>query len=481
MRRPAAGRPHGAPAYSAERRHPAELIRASLAGARPAPYWTDTLPDGDAAPALQGDTATDLLVVGGGYCGLWTALQAKERDPDRDVVLIEGRRIGWAASSRNGGFCEATLTHGVANGLRRFAGEMDGIRQEEQENFAGLRDTLERYDMRVEFEDAGVLAVATEPHQVEALRAASGPHARFLRATELTGLVRSPLHRAGLFKSDGYALVHPARLVAELRRVCEQLGVRIHESTPALGMRRTADGVAVRTRGGTITARRVALATNGFPSPLRRLRLWTIPVYDYALMTEPLTPAQLEAIGWVGRHGLTDSGRQFHYARKTADDRILWGGFDAVYHRGGRILDRHDQREETFERLADHFFSTFPALKDVRFTHKWGGMIDMSTRLVATQGTALGGAVAYSIGYTGLGVAATRFGAAAMLDLLDGLRTPRTRLKLTTGHPFPVPPEPVANPLIQLVRRAVAKADENQGRPGPLLRLLEKVGIDFDS
>ncbi|MFS2280512.1 FAD-binding oxidoreductase [Microbacterium sp. OR21] len=470
-----------APAYTAERRHPVELILASLADARPTPYWTDALAAVEAAPALQGDIETDLLVVGGGYCGLWTALLAKERDPDREVVLIEGRRIGWAASSRNGGFCEATLTHGVANGRRRFAAELDDIRREEQENFAGLRATLERYDMQVEFENAGVLAVATEPHQVEALRSAAGPHARFLDGSELTGLIRSPLHRAGLFKTDGYALVNPARLVGELRRVCLQLGVRIHESTPALRIRKAPSGVAVRTRGGTITAQRVALATNGFPSPLRRLRLWTIPVYDYALMTEPLTPAQLEAIGWVGRHGLTDSGRQFHYARKTADDRILWGGFDAVYHRGGRILDRHDQREETFERLADHFFSTFPALEDVRFTHKWGGMIDMSTRLVATQGTALGGAVAYSIGYTGLGVAATRFGAAAMLDMLDGLQTRRTSLRLTVGLPFPVPPEPLANPLIQLVRRAVAKADENGGRSGLLLRTLEKLGIDFDS
>ncbi|GAB6859167.1 NAD(P)/FAD-dependent oxidoreductase [Microbacterium xylanilyticum] len=482
MTAPAAVAPSAGPVYGLARRNDPALLEESLRDARPIPYWLDRQPTRDALSPVRTDETTDLLVVGGGFCGLWTALLAKERDPGRDVLLIESRSLGWSASGRNGGFCEASLTHGAANGRFRFADELDRIREIEHENFTGLRKTLDRYDMNVEFEDAGVLTVATEEHQVGELREAEGaPGTRWLAKEDLGAFVRSPVYRAGLLKTDGYALLNPARLVDELTRACLQLGVRIHEATPALSMRRTAEGMRVRTPDGAVAARRVALATNGFRSLVRRARRWTVPVYDYALVTEPLSPAQFEAIGWVGRNGLTDAGRQFHYSRKTADDRILWGGFDAVYHRGGRIEPGYDQRPETFERLADHFFTTFPALRDVRFTHKWGGMIDMSTRLVSTQGTAFAGKVAYSLGYTGLGVAATRFGAAVMLDMLDGRESDRTRLALATGRPFPVPPEPLADPIIQTVRRAVAKADENGGRPGLLLRNLERIGIGFDS
>lgn len=467
--------------YSHETRHDPDTIRKTLAGVRPVPYWIDTAPQRQPLPALEGHTRADLTVVGGGYCGLWTALQAKERDPDRDVVLLEGKRVGWAASGRNGGFCEASLTHGAANRNARFPAEADTIADLEQENFTGLRATLDRYGMDVQFEDAGVLAAAAEPHQVPALRAADAPpHARFLTGTELGRYVSSPVYRAGLFKTAGYALVNPALLAHELRRVCLQLGVRIHENTPARRIRRTRHGITVHTRDGAVHTRKAALATNGFPTLLRRTRHWTLPVYDYALVTQPLTDDQLAGIGWTGRHGLTDSGHQFHYSRKTADNRILWGGYDAVYHRGGRIQARHDHRPRTFEMLADHFLTTFPSLADVRFTHAWGGMIDMSTRLVSTQGTVRRGDVAYSLGYTGLGVAATRFGAAVMLDMLDDEHTPRTRLELTTGRPFPVPPEPLAYPIVQTVRNAVTRADA-RGRQGVLLRAMDTIGIGFDS
>jgi glycine/D-amino acid oxidase-like deaminating enzyme len=230
-----------------------------------------------------------------------------------------------------------------------------------------------------------------------------------------------------------------------------------------------------------VRANRVALATNGFPSLLRRARLLTVPVYDYALMTEPLTTAQLGSIGWTGRHGVTDSSRQFHYYRLSADNRILWGGYDAVYHRGGRIRPRQDQRRDTFRLLADHFFATFPALADVRFSHAWGGMIDMSSRLMAFHGAARGGRVAYSAGYTGLGVAATRFGAKVMLDLLGGDDTGLTRLGAVGSLPIPIPPEPLRYPAIQLVRRAIARSDARGGKDGLLLRSLDALGVGFDS
>ena len=159
------------------------------------------------------------------------------------------------------------------------------------------------------------------------------------------------------------------------------------------------------------------LATNVFPSLLKRNRLMTVPVYDYVLMTEPLSAEQLASIGWSGRQGLGDSANQFHYYRLTRDNRILFGGYDAIYHYGGRVRERYENRPETFRRLAAHFFTTFPQLEGVTFTHRWAGAIDTCSRFCAFFGTARGGTVAYATGYTGLGVAATHFGAQVMEDI----------------------------------------------------------------
>ncbi len=471
-------------AYGHEPRTTPDVIRASLAGAIPRPFWLDDATAPQRRPALDGDLETDLLIVGGGFCGLWTAVIAKERDPGRRVVLIEAVRVGWAASGRNGGFVEASLTHGPENGELHFADELDTIERLATENFAAIRDTIARYGIDAEWEETGMLTVATEPHQVDGLREAgeSAGDAVFLEGTDLERYASSPLYRAGLFEDREHAYVHPAKLAFGLAEVAERLGVEIYEGTRATGLTTRGDGdIEVSTPGGTIRARRVALATNVFPSLLPALRLFTVPVYDYVLMTEPLTDAQLEAIGWTGRHGITDSSREFHYYRKAADNRILWGGYDAVYHRGGKVRPSQDQRPETFERLADHFFLTFPQLSGVRFTHAWGGAIDMSTQLVAFHGVARGGRVAYSAGYTGLGVAATRFGAEVMLDLLEGSDTERTRLKMSRRLPIPVPPEPLAYPLIQLMRRAVAKSDRNGGKDGLLLKTAGLFGVGFDS
>jgi glycine/D-amino acid oxidase-like deaminating enzyme len=174
-------------------------------------------------------------------------------------------------------------------------------------------------------------------------------------------------------------------------------------------------------------------------------------------------------------------GNQFHYYRLTADDRILWGGYDAVYHWRNGLADHLDQRPATFRLLAQHFFQTFPQLDGLRFTHAWGGAIDTSTRFFAFQRTALGGRVAYSVGYTGLGGGASRFAAGVLLDLLDGRDSEALRLRAIRSRPIPFPPEPTRWLGIQLTRRALARADRREGRRGPWLRLLDRAGLGFDS
>ena len=433
-------------------------------------------------PPLSGATNCDLLVVGGGYTGLWTALHAAERNPGATVVLIEGERLGWAASGRNGGFVDASLTHGAVNGKSRWPDEFDELERLGLANLDGMQADIEAYGMKADWERTGMLSAATEPHQVEWLRgAAAEGSGHFLDREAVRAQVNSPIYLAGLFSPDTCAIVHPARLVFELARACTERGVRIHERTAAGALERGSTGVNVTTACGTITAQRVVLATNVFPSLLRRNRLSTVPVYDYVLATEPLTDAQLDRIGWRGRQGVGDAGNQFHYYRLSADNRILWGGYDAMYHYGRRVDPRHEDRPQSFRKIAGHFFLTFPQLDDVRFSHRWSGAIDTSTRFCAHWGVAGRGRIAYVNGFTGLGVAAARFAADVCLDLLDGRPTERTQLEMVRKRPLPFPPEPLASVGIQATRWSLDRADHNAGRRNLLLRTLDRLGLGFDS
>ncbi|WP_069170422.1 NAD(P)/FAD-dependent oxidoreductase [Streptomyces griseus] len=460
----------------------------ALSDARPLSYWLDDPGKPDPLPALTGDEQCDLLVVGGGYSGLWTALLAKERDPGRDVVLIEGHEVGWAASGRNGGFCAASLTHGAANGLERWPREIGRLEELGARNLDAIEEAVARYGIDCDFERTGEIDVATRPHELDELRAwhrratESGlTGLEFLDRDEVRAEVDSPTFLGGLWDRRGVAMLHPARLAWGLKRACLEAGVRIYEHTRGLEIAGSGSATAVRTPYGRVFSRDVALGTNVFPSLVKRVRPYTVPVYDYALMTEPLDAARLASIGWHNRQGLGDSANQFHYFRLSADNRILWGGYDAVYPYGGRLDASLDQRPETFLTLAGQFFECFPQLAGVRFTHAWGGAIDTCSRFSAFFGTARRGRVAYAAGYTGLGVGATRFGAEVMLDLLAGRETERTTLDMVRSRPMPFPPEPFAWAGIELTKRSLARADSNGGHRNLWLRTMDRMGLGFDS
>ncbi|MFG1999398.1 NAD(P)/FAD-dependent oxidoreductase [Spirillospora sp. NPDC048911] len=463
----------------------------SLAEAEPAPYWLQDRARPDAGAALVGHETCDLAVVGGGYTGLWAALRAKERDPSLDVVVLEADRIGAAASGRNGGFCAASLTHGLGNGMERWPEEMALLERLGRENLQAIGSTLTRYGIDAEWELTGELNVATQEWQIEGLSdeadaaRALGGDPVLLGADEVRKEVDSPTYLGGLWDRDGVAMVHPAKLAWGLADACRSLGVRIYENTRVTGLR-SGSRLRLSTPYGAVDAGKVALGTGVFPPLLKRLRHFLVPVYDYALVTEPLSREQREAVGWARRQGLGDSANQFHYYRLTADDRILWGGYDAIYHFGNEIHAELERRPATFATLAGHFFTTFPQLEGLRFSHAWGGVIDTCSRFCAFFGTAHGGRLAYAAGYTGLGVGATRFGADVMLDrlgvgLAPGEETERTRLRMVRSKPVPFPPEPLRYGVIELTRREIARADRNGGRRGLWLRTLDRMGLGFDS
>lgn len=463
----------------------AEVLK-SLADVQHTPFWLDDPSRPQPAPCLSGDTQAGLAVIGGGFTGLWTALLAKEANPGLDIVLIEASQVGSGASGRNGGFCAASLTHNFENGRQRWPHELAQLTALGHANLDAIEAAVNRLGIDCEFIRSGEITVALEPYQVEEMQrtvneaSAFGEAFQWWDAGQVRARVNSPTYLGGMYNPN-LAMLNPARLAWGLRKACLELGVRLYENTPAKHLEQRKNYVDVHTTEGRISARQVALATNAFPPLLKQLADYVVPVYDYALMSEPLSPAQRSAIGWQGRQGVADAGNQFHYYRITAGGRILWGGYDALYHWNNGFGSQLEVSQVTFTRLAGHFFQTFPQLEGLRFSHAWGGAIDTCSRFTSFWGLAHGGRSAYALGYTGLGVGAARFAAQVMLDLLNGQQTGRTSLEMVRSKPIPFPPEPLRSLGIQLTRWSLAQADRHAGRRNLWLRLLDRLGMGFDS
>ncbi len=466
---------------------PSEADRASYADAEPAPFWLAHRERPAPYDSLEGRAKADLVVVGGGLTGLWAAVRAKEAQPDRAVTLIDRETLAVGASGRNGGFMSSSLVHGLGNGLSRFPDELPELERLGLENLEAIGEAIARYDIDCDLEKNGAIETAMNEAQFEGLAGGVeeleefGHEAVLLDRDAMQAEVKSPLFTGGLWQKSGEWGVDPVKLCDGLARVASELGVVIFENTEMTGLKETATGIDVLTASGSIASEKVLLATAAFKSPVRAVSSRVIPVFDYVLVTEPLSESQKDSIGWKNRQGLSDSANRFHYYRQTPDGRILWGGYDAIYNFGGRVEDRYYQRDQSFAGLAQRFHAAFPQLEGIRFSHRWGGAIDTCSRFFAFYGLAHNDKVSYAVGHTGLGVGASRFAAGVALGLLEGTDSELAQLQYVTERPMPFPPEPLRWPTIQFTRNRIAAADLNGGRDGIWLRTLSRLGLGFDS
>ncbi len=466
---------------------PTEAALKSIDDVSHVPFWLDDPSCPQSEPELMKDISTELLIIGGGFSGLWTALLAKEETPGRDVVLVEGGEIASGASGRNGGFMSTSLTHGLRNGLSRWPREFGTLLAMGAANLDAIESTIQRLNIECDYIRVGDILMASDEYQVDDLREEveiarrHGIEFEFYERDNLQEIIRSPLFIAGLNHPRECALINPAQLAWGLRKACLDLGVEIYEHSRVVKIEEQDHHLIAHTPHGHVRASYVALATNAYPPLLKRISFYVVPVYDYVLMTEPLTSAQRDSIGWYGRQGISDASRQFHYFRTTADGRILWGGYDAVYHWNNGFGAHLETNAASFARLATHFFQVFPQLEGLRFTHAWGGAIDTCSRYSPFWGTAHHGKTAYVMGYTGLGVSASRFGARVLLDILDKKETERTVLEMVKTKPAPFPPEPLRSLGINLTRWSIDQADRNQGQENLWLHAMDWLGLGFDS
>jgi len=430
-------------------------------------FWIAEAGSPDVLAPLTGDHRADVVVVGGGYTGLWTAWHVLAAEPDADVVVLEGGRCGHGPSGRNGGFVSSMDLSAPA--LRRAYGDADA-----QAWLAAARETVDALGAWCEAErvDAwyrrgGELCVRTAPAQGRvAAEAVDGERVLGQSAAEARARCASPVFGDGVFVR-AVATVHPARLAFGLRERLLARGARIFEGSRAVGMRPVPAGIAVRTARGEVRAATAVLAVNASTGTLAPLRNRLTVSSSHILCTEPV-PDVLEALGWDGGEAISDARSLLHYTRTTRDGRILFGWAGGRMAAGARSRGRMEVDRQVVEQVRRDLVRFFPQLEGRRMAHAWGGPIDVSP----THRPAIVGLPALSawaaFGFTGNGVGpAHLFGrtlAALALDRRDGV----TRLPFVDPPPRRVPPEPLRIAGAAVIRRALVRkeaAEEAGHRP----------------
>ncbi|WP_324783496.1 FAD-dependent oxidoreductase [Streptomyces sp. H51] len=398
-------------------------------------YADDGLPA--ARAPLPGDTTADVVIVGGGYTGLWTAYYLKKTAPSLRIVVLEQKFCGYGASGRNGGW----LYNGIAGRDRyaRMHGHEAAVRLQQ-----AMNDTVDEVvraaaeeGIEADVHKGGVLEVATSPAQAARLRAfhehelSYGEKDRELYGAEETAERIGVASAVGSSWTPHGARLHPAKLVKGLAAVVEALGVTVHESTPVTEIR---PRHAV-TPYGTVRAPYVLRCTEGFTASLRGHRRTWLPMNSSMIATEPLTAEQWGSVGWEGRETLGDMAHAYMYAQRTADGRIALGGRGVPYRFGSRTDNDGRTQEATIEALREILVRFFPTLAGVRIAHAWSGVLGVPRDWCATVTLDRSTGLGWAGGYVGSGVATANLAARTLRDLvrLDSGEGGRTEL---TGLPW---------------------------------------------
>lgn len=450
-------------------------------------FWLSRLPHRDVTP-LVGNLETEIAVIGAGLTGLWTAIFLKQLDPALDVAVVEQGIAAWGASGRNAGMLSETVDHSHSLAVQHFGlEEATRLARLGEANVAELTSFLKERKIECDYLPTGRLTVALTPghieegrRNVELARSLGLNTFKSLTAEEVRAQVHSPLY-LGAVSVAGGGILDPARLTDGLRVEAERAGVKVFERSVVRTLDRDGAAVAVRTEGGNLRARRVVLATSAYTHHLLPSITWRfIPLYDYILVSDPLSPEQWDAIGWKGRQGITDGRAFFNYYRPTSDGRILWGTSEATYYPGNRVDPSCDHSPRHYQSLKLSWKRHFPALTNLEFPFAWGGAICSTTRLTPFFGHALDNRIVYGLGFTGHGLGSTRIAGRILAHLATGKPNELLDLSLVTKPPFPYPPEPIRTWAVKSVTGALRQVDQGK-RPSLLLRMLDRLGLGFSS
>ncbi|HVD86145.1 MAG TPA: FAD-dependent oxidoreductase [Solirubrobacterales bacterium] len=449
-------------------------------------YWIEEAGEVEPAPPLCAHLTADVLVVGGGYTGMWSAWYARQLEPRARIVLLESEALcGRGPSGRNGGFCNG-MWLSLASMRDRWGSEGAlATAQAAQEAVARIDRFCEEQGVDAWFRPAAFMQVSTsEAHDgswrraLDACRELGVPEMlQPLSAAEVAERCQSPFFRAGAV-SPTAATVQPARLALGLREALMAAGVEIFESSPVRSFREAGDGVEARTATGSVRAGRGVLAigsaAKGRNGPLRgRLTVAS----SHIVLTEPV-PDLLEEIGWTGGECITDSRSLLHYFRTTPDGRIAFGWGGGRIAMGARTRGRAEVDAAVIAAAAEDLHDYFPALRGRRITHAWGGPIDASPTHLPAVSSLKAGRAFVAAGYTGNGVGPSNMVGRSLASLALDRRDAPTRLAFVDDQTPRLPPEPFHWLGGESIRYAIEKKEqaEMEGRsPSKLSAAISKV------
>ncbi|MGI8477440.1 MAG: NAD(P)/FAD-dependent oxidoreductase [Thermomicrobiales bacterium] len=437
-------------------------------------YWLETCGDDLAPrPSLDGSVDVDVAILGAGYSGLWTAYYLLKREPPLRVAIVEAEIAGFGASGRNGAWCTSGFPTGpdvLAAKYGKAAAQR--VVRAMAATVAEVGRVADAEGIDIQWTKGGQLIVARGPEQLAAIAhehrtmtdLGFGGRVRLLDKRETDARVRIAGVVGGYADSET-ATIHPGRLVRGLARTVERMGATIFERTPVTAYT-GGPHPALHTARGDVRARTIVLCGEAYLSRLKPLRRQVMPVYSLITLTEPLSAADWAEIGWEGRECVASCRYQVDYLSKTADGRILFGGRGAPYHFGSSIKDGYDRHSATHSMLMDNVRAWFPRLKDVRFSHTWGGPLGWPRDFMPTMAYDPVRNVATARGYTGNGVATANLAGRILTDLITGRPSDLADLPCVNHRSPNWEPEPFRFLGVRYVQRAYAAIDAKAEKTG---------------
>lgn len=437
-------------------------------------FWLETCGDDlTPRPPLRGSVDVDIAILGAGYSGLWTTYYLQARQPSLKIAIVDKEIAGFGASGRNGAWCTSGFPTSLSTLAKKYGREPAlAVHRAMTDAVDEVGRVAATEGIDIQYTKGGALIVARGAQQLPAVhethsafgRLGLGDHVQLLDKQATDERISIAGSVGALFMKDT-ATIHPGRLVRGLARAVERRGATIYEQTEVTRYTTGAYPV-LHTATGHIRAKTIVLCGEAYLTRLPQLHRQLIPVYSLITLTEPLTPADWAEIGWEGRECVDSCRYTVDYLSKTADGRILFGGRGAPYHLGSAIRDEYDRHGPTHQMLQDNVRAWFPRLKDVRFTHTWGGPLGWPRDFMPTMAYDPAQGIATARGYTGNGVATANLSGRVLADLISGVDSPLTNLPPVNHRSPNWEPEPFRFLGVRYVQRAFWQIDLKAERTG---------------